>query len=51
MQIKSIFNYPWVDYLQIWFLPSCVDLVICFVYLSPLKALLLLLFTPISCMQ
>lgn len=51
MQIKLTSNNPQVDYLQIWFLPSYVDIVIYFVYLSPLKALLLLLFTLIPCMQ
>lgn len=51
MQIKSTFNNPQVDYLQMWFLPSYVDIVIHFAYLSPLKALLLLLFTLILYMQ
>lgn len=40
-----------MDFLQIWFLPSHVDIVIHFVYLSLLKVLLLLLFTLIPCMQ
>lgn len=39
MQIKSTFNNLQVDYLQIWSLPSNVDTVILFVYLSPLKSI------------
>lgn len=39
MLIKSTFNNLQVDYLQIWFLPSNVDVVIRFVYLSPLRSI------------